>query len=243
VIRWWWLIAAWIFLACVLVAARRLRPEFVVGGGLVIAGVVSSLATANALGYENPGPRNSRIVGGIDSIIRPKLDHGDRYLIRWDDPATLGGVPFGVLLDLEKHGFHAGVDAPSSAGALPHRVLPESSADQVLWVVLGQANIELMRSRGDATELGFFDQRSSEEITRSDALRGQLIDRLRALDLACLVPKIDEQYGLASFFLGALDLPSDVADLAAQYNALGLPVAVFTVAPFAPPFVGPTATC
>ena len=41
----------------------------------------------------------------------------DHYLIRWYDPATLGGVPFGDLLELEKRGFHVGVDAQSSAGA------------------------------------------------------------------------------------------------------------------------------
>ena len=133
------------------------------------------------------------------------MNKGEHYLIRWNDPATLGGVPFGVLLDLEKHGFHVGVDAASAAGALPHRVLPEASANQVLWVVLGETNIDLMRARADATELGYFDQRTPDEVTRSDALREHLIDRLIELDLACLVPKIDEQYGLASFFLGSLD--------------------------------------
>jgi hypothetical protein len=243
VIRWWWLIAAWTFLACVLVLIRRLRPELVVAAALVITALASGLATANALGYENPGPRNSLVVGGIDAIIRPELNKGEHFLLRWKDPATLGGVPFGMLLDLEKHGFHVGVDAPNSAGALPHRVLPEGSADEVLWVVLGSTNIDLMRARADAIELGYFDQRSPDEVIRSDALRQRLIDRLIDLDLACLVPKIDEQYGLASFFLGSLGLPEDVAAIAADYNDYGLPVAVFTLPPSAPPFAGPTSTC
>jgi hypothetical protein len=243
VIRWWWVIAAWTFLACLLVLIRRVRAELVVAGALAIAGLTSGLATANALGYENPGPRNSRIVGGIDAIIRPELNTGDHYLIRWNDPATLGGVPFGVLLDLEKHGFHVGVDAPSSAGALPHRVLPEASANRVLWVVLGDANIDLMRASPDATELGYFDQRTPDEITESDTLRQQLIDRLVELDLGCLVPKIDEQYGLASFFLGSLGLPHDVATIASDYNSYGLPVAVFALPPFTPPLASPTSTC
>jgi hypothetical protein len=243
VIRWWWLIAAWAFLACVLVLIQRLRAEVVVIAALVITALVSGLATANALGYQNPGPRNSRIVGGIDAIIRPALNKREHFLLRWNDPATLGGVPFGILLDLEKHGFHVGVDASNAAGALPHRVVPEASADQVLWVVLGSTNIDLMRARADATELGYFDQRNPDEIERSDALRQRLIDRLIALDRACLVPKIDEQYGLASFFLGSLGLPEDVAAIAADYNGYGLPVAVFTLPPFAAPFAGPTATC
>ena len=246
VIRWWWLIAAWIFLACVFVLIRGLRTELVVAGALVIAALMSGLATADAVGYQNPGARNSRIVGGIDAIIRTKLDKNDHYLMRWDDPATLGGVPFGMMLDLEKHGFHIGMDAPNAAGALPHRVLPESSANAILWVILGDANIDLMRARPDATELGYFDQRSADDIAKSDALRQRLIDRLGELGLSCLVPKIDAQYGLAAFFLGSADLPDlphDVQITAADYNAYGLPVAAFLLPVGSAPLETPQATC
>jgi hypothetical protein len=243
VIRWWWVIAAWTFLACLLVLIRRIRAELVVVASLLITALALGLAIGNAVGYQNPGVRNSRLVGGIDAIIRPELNKSDRFLLRWNDPATLGGVPFGILLDLEKHGFHVGVDAAFAAGALPHRVLPEASANQVLWVVLGDTNIDLMRARADATELGYFDQRSPDDIARSDALRQRLIDRLIQLDRACLVPRIDAQYGLASLFLSSLHLPEDVAAIAADYNGYGLPVAVFALSPFAPPFAGPTGTC
>lgn len=243
VIRWWWLITAWIFLACILVLIRRLRTEIAIGGALAIAVLMSGLATANAVGEQNPGPRNSRIVNGIDAIVRRELDHSDRYLLHWYDPATLGGVPYGVLLDLDKHGFHVGVDAANSAGALPHRVLPESGVDGVLWVVLGEANIEAMRTRPDATELGSFDQRSPAEVAESNQLRQHLIDRLNELGKACLVPRIDQQYGLTSFFFGGLDVPHDVALAAAGYHELGLPVAVFEMPPFAAPFAGPPDVC
>ena len=148
-----------------------------------------------------------------------------------------------MLLDLEQHGFHVGVDSPYSAGALPHRVMPETSATGVLYVVLGDPNIEAMRDRPDATELGSFDQRSAAEVAESDALRQHLIDRLIELDQACLVPRIDQQYGLAAFFLGTLAVPHDVAITAADYNALGLPAAVFELPPFAAPFAAPADTC
>ena len=176
-------------------------------------------------------------------MIRPALDKQSRYLLRWDDPATLGGVPFGVLLDLEQRGYHLGVDAAYSAAALPHRVLPESDANAVLWVVLGETNIAEFRARADATELGTFDQRSPAEVTEAAALRQHLVDRLVELDLACLVPRIDEQYGLASFFLGDAPVPRDVQLIASDYTALGLPVAVFTLPPFAAPFDAPAAAC
>ncbi|MCU1392606.1 MAG: hypothetical protein JWM34_1034 [Ilumatobacteraceae bacterium] len=243
VIRWWWLIVAWIFLACALVLIRRLRTEVVVGGALVIALLMSGLATANALGEQNPGERNGRIVGGIDALLRQKLTKSDHYLIRWDDPLSLGGVPFGMLLDLEKHGFHLGVDAGNAAGALPHRVLPEASASSVLWVVLGQANIDRFAARSDAVELGEYDVRTPAEQNRSDTLRQQITDRLTALGQACLVPKLDEQYGLASFYLGTAGVPDDVVRDAGDYYDLGLPVAVFDMPTFAPPVVTATSTC
>ena len=175
--------------------------------------------------------------------VAERLDHDDHYLIRWYDPATLGGVPFGMLLELEKQGFHVGVDAASSAGALPHRVLPESSANAVLWVMLGDSNIERMRAQPEALELGYFDQRSPAEIAESDALRQHLDERLNQLDLACLVPAIDAQYGQARFALGTAPVPPDVVEMAGDYNALGLPVAVFELPPAVAPLPPPDAGC
>ncbi len=236
VIRWWWIIIAWVFAACLLALAKLLRERWVATASLVVGLVMCGLATAQAVGQQNPGPRNSRLVGGVVPQITDGLDRDDRFLIRWHDPATLGGVPFGVLLELEKEGFHVGVDAPSSAGALPHRVLPESSANAVLWVVLGDPNIELMRAQTGAVELGYFDQRDPAEIAESDAHRQRLIARLRELDLACLVPTLDFQYGQAPFVLGTAAVPADVAETARAYNLLGLPVAVFEL----PPFVAPS---
>jgi hypothetical protein len=243
VIRWWWVIIAWVFAACALALARLFRERWVAVSALVVGLVMSGLATAHAIGEQNPGPRNSRLVGGVVPQITDDLDRNDRYLIRWHDPATLGGVPFGMLLELEKEGFHVGVDAPSSAGALPHRVLPEGSANSVLWVILGETNIEQMRTQTDAIELGYFDQRSPAEVEESNALREHLNDRLRELDLECLVPVLDSQYGQAAFVLGGAPVPQDVADTAGAYNLLGLPVAVFELPPFVAPFQPPPSSC
>jgi hypothetical protein len=237
VIIWWWVIVAWVFAGCLLAAARLVGERgtrWVIAAMVTLAVVMAGLATVDAVGEQNPGPRNSRIVAGITRLVAGQLDQQPRYLLRWLDPGTLGGVPFGVLLQLEKRGFHVGVDAVSSAGALPHRVLPESSAGAVLWVVLGDANIELMRAREDAQELGYFDQRSAAETVESDSLRQQLVTALRKHGLDCDVPTIDEQYGLAQFVLGTAHVPADVAALASRYGAFGLPVAVFELPPGAP---------
>jgi hypothetical protein len=243
VIRWWWIIIAWVFAACVLVLAKVLRERAVVVAAVALGLVMSGLATSHALGEQNPAQRNSRLVGGVVPQIAPDLDRNGHFLIRWYDPATLSGVPFGVLLELEKRGFHVGVDPPSSAAALPHRVLLESSASAVLWVVLGDPSIELMRARSDAVELGYFDQRSAADITESDALRARLIARLRAIGQECLVPTLDIQYGLPRLYLRLAPVPLDVAKTAGAYDLLGLPVAVFELPPGAAPFQAPVAAC
>jgi hypothetical protein len=243
VIRWWWMIVAWIFLGCALVLIRRVSNNVVIGGALAVAVLMSGLATANAIGRQNPGVRNSRIVAGIDMAVASQLDRHERYQIRWLDPATLGGVPFGVLLDLEKRGFSVGVDAVNAAGALPHRVFDESTVTSVLWVVLGDANIGRFRARADATELGHFDQRSATEMAEGSRLLRQLVDRLDALGLSCLAPQLDAQYGLTSFSFSRVPVPPDVARLAYDYAGLGLPVAVFRLPPLAPAIDSPSANC
>jgi hypothetical protein len=244
VIRWWWVIAVLVAVACVLVAAAGRRSAPFVAPSLLVASLLAgAFATANAADAEIPSPRNSALVGGVTPQVAAALDPAGGYLIRWYDPATLGGVPYGVLLELERDGFRVGVDAPASAGALPHRVIPEPSATAVLWVVAGDVAIDAFRARADATELGFYDQRSPAEIAESDALRTRLVARLEQLGLGCLVPTLDTQYGLAPLVIGNAPVPQDVRVLAADYNLLGLPVAVFSVPIGAPLYFVTTEGC
>ena len=244
VIRWWWVIVGLTAVACVLaVAANDRRRRYVAMCLLAASAISATLATVNAAGAEIPSPRNSALVGGVTPQVAAKLDPQGGYLIRWYDPATLGGVPYGVLLELERDGLRVGVDSPASAGALPHRVIPEPSATAVLWVVAGDVAIDAFRARADATELGFYDQRSAAEVAESADLRARLIERLDEIGLSCLVPTLDTQYGLAPLVIGNAPVPQDVRVLAADYNLLGLPVAVFSVPLGAPLYFVTTQGC
>ena len=244
VIRWWWVIVGLTAVACVLVAAANARRRRLVAVCLLAASAISAtFATVNAADAEIPSPRNSALVGGVTPQVAAQLDPQGGYLIRWYDPATLGGVPYGVLLELERDGFRVGVDSPASAGALPHRVIPEPSATAVLWVVAGDVAIDAFRARDDATELGFYDQRSEAEVAESADLRARLIGRLDEIGLSCLVPTLDTQYGLAPLVIGNAPVPQDVRVLAADYNLLGLPVAVFSVPIGAPLYFVTTQGC
>ena len=248
VIRWWWILMGGLLIAVVLAVATALAGRRRALGVLAVAclglsGYASAAATIASAHERVPSPRNSALVGGVTAEAALALDPDGRYLIRWYDPVSLGGIPYGVLLELERRGDTVGVDAVNSAGALPQRVMPEETATAVLWVVTGQPAIDAFRERTDSTELGFFDQRSPEEAARSDALRAELVGRLDDLGLQCLVPTLDTQYGLAPLVIGNAPVPLDVRAIAAEYNTIGLPAAVFSVPIFSPGYDVPTTGC
>jgi hypothetical protein len=240
VVRWWWIIVAWLFIAAILAVARAAGSRQIGAAMLVLAILMSALSTAHAIGERNPGPRNSQIVGALTKQVSDSLDRHSHYLVRWYDPVTLGGVGFGVLLELEKRGVKVGVDAVNSAGALPHRVLPESSANAALWVVHGDVAIESMLGREDAVELGYFDPRSADEVAESARLRAELVSLLRQSGLDCSL--LDRQYGLAQLVLGLIAVPDSVVSRAKRYDDLGQPAAVFETPAAAPP-VTPAFDC
>ena len=162
------------------------------------------------------------------------LDPDGRYLVRWHDPMSLGGVGFGVLLELERQGLDVGVDPWASAAALPHRVLPEDQASEVLWVVTGQKPIADFRARADAVELGFFDQRTDAEREESAQLRAELERRLSEIGREDLIA--DDRHPVRPRPARARrgPRPPDVKELAEDYDALREPIAVFAVPPFSP---------
>jgi hypothetical protein len=209
------------------------RAAFAVAGALAVVAAGTAM-TVNDATAEVPARRDSRLIGGVSPAVADALDPQGRYLVRWHDPMSLGGVGYGVLLELERRGLTVGVDAWGSAAALPHRVMPEQTADAVLWVVTGAKPIADFRARPDAVELGWYDQRTPAEQERSAQLRAELEARLVEVGRPELVATIDTQYGIAPLVIGNVGVPQDVKDLAGAYDDLREPIAVFEVPPFSP---------
>jgi hypothetical protein len=240
--RWVWMIAAGAAALIVTNAWREVQRAGPLSGrqlqlqrGAMIVGALAVLAagtaiTVNAATAEIPAPRDSRLIGGATDAAVGSLVPGDRYLVRWHDPYSLGGVGIGTVLELERQGVHVGVDAWLSAAALPSRVMPESSANAVLWVVTGERTIERFREDPDATLLGIYDQRTPEEQARSTELRTEIEDRLNEAGLADKVATLDAQYGLTVMVFDR-DVPADVQALVAEYSNLRGPIAIFQVPP------------
>ncbi len=209
-----------------------------------VAGVAAALvllvplafAVRSSAGAQVPYAQESKLTGGLLAQVEPKLDPSTRYLLRWHDPPGLGGVGFGSLLELERKGFTVGTDSWTRYAVLPYRVMPEQTADAVLWTVVGDASIEKFRQRGDAEELGYYDPRTPEQKSRSDADRAEIIRRLTELGRQDLIARMDEQFGNAALIAAAPQLPADVNARVSEYTDLRLPAAVFQVAPGAPLF-------
>ena len=244
VVRWWWVLVAWTAIATALAYLTMIRRQRAVGGLFVgFALLASVFATINAANADLPWPRDSQAVGGITPLIEPHLDRDARYLVRSYDPATLDGVPFGVILELERDGYHPGVGPVSSAAALPHRVLYPEQADAVLWIVAGDRAITAFRANPRATELGYYDRLTAAERHHADDLLAALEQRLTEIDKACLIPTIENKFGLAPLVIGGVDVPADVRTLASEYDELGMPVAAFLVSTDEPEYRGDQPGC
>lgn len=252
VIRWSWPTAA--FCAALLAwmlfriaPAGAWRPEGpgaarrLLAAGAAVAALCSGAAGVRALGTEPPYLQESKLVGGlVDGLVdgASPLDRSPQYLLRWHDPAGLGGVGFGLVLELERRGYRVGTDSWTRYAVLPFRVVPEAQADRLLWVIVGTKNIDAFAARADATLVARFDPRTPDQVRRSDEARAHIEQRLAELGRDDLLARIDGQFGNASLIAAGRELPADVNEAVSVYTELRLPAAMFTTPTGVPGFTG-----
>ena len=157
-VRWLWIVVASITAASVGTLARAwvdAKPERATRTAqwpraaalLVVAiALVASVQFGSRAGVAGVG--DGRLVGGLADDVETALSKGPHYLLRWWDPAGLGGPGFGLQLELERRGIAVGVDEQFSAASLPHRVLAEQAADAVLYLVIGPKVDEVRDTEG-----------------------------------------------------------------------------------------------
>ncbi len=237
-VRWFWVLtgaivagSCWTLWRLVLaerLAGQRRRLAVGIVGAAIVCGAVATVQFADRV--EISADRDSALVGAVIDQVTEHLDRQGRYLVRWLDPVSLGGMPFGVVDELARRGFHPGVDEQFAAAALPQRVLPEDRADGVVYVVLGE-RIDAVRADPQVTEIAAADIRTPAEVARA----GELADRLRArfaeIGRPDLSDRLSSQYGMAVLLFGVPGLPPDVAADISELIGLRMPVAVFLAAP------------
>lgn len=201
--------------------ARRLAGAAAVGL-LALSAVMAVRISRQPIPYD----QSSRTESALAPKVAAKLDRSKRYLVQWDDPAYLGGIGFGLILDLDRRGFTVGADPKFQAAVEPHRVMCPGDYDAVLTVVTGRLNIASYRNNDGYTEIAATDPRLSP--TTWDRKYAELQRVLAAEG----TPKTDEELeGQLNRFLLNPGSSARVHDLAAYLVLGGVPTAVFVQDP------------
>lgn len=203
------------------VAQRRLAGLTVVG--LVLLSGVTAVRISR---QEIPYDQSWRSEQALAPAVASKLDPDQRYLVQWDDPAYLGGLGFGLILDLERRGFTVGGQPQYDAAIEPHRVMCTGDFDAVLTVVTGENHIAAWRQRDGITELAATDPRDDPAAWNRTA--DELVDVLNA-QRAPGDPEVTRESleNSLNLLLLAPGQSQQVVDLASDLVLGGVPSAVF----------------
>lgn len=198
-------------------AQRRLA------GLAVVALVLLSGVTAVRISRQDiPYDQSSRSVEALSADVASELDPSQHYLVAWSDPAYLGGIGFGLILDLERRGFTVGGQPQFDAALEPQRVMCAGDFDAVITVVTGPRNIAAFEERTGLDPIATADPREDPEAW-DDAYQ-ELLDVLEREG----TPKTaDELEGQLNGFLLNEGQSDEVHDLAAELVLGGVPSAVF----------------
>lgn len=236
--RWTWILAALVVLATAahLVAGGRDRTG---DGGrrLVAVGLAAGLVVgvvAGGLRYGRTEVSGLVFSDTMATLIGPTeaaLDPDEDYLVRWQDPAGLGGVGFGMVLELERRGYDVGVDEQYSAAAEPHRVRDEADVDAVIWVMSGETAIDRATEMPGAEVVATADPRTPAERARYDALAERAASRLEEVGLAAQGESVRTGGNLLGILLANPDLPDDIVTDITDMIVLFLPTEVIVTPP------------
>ena len=191
-----------------------------------------------------PAPELSSVLAAVmPPTEQALLDHvstatgrDGRYSVTWSDALYIGSQGYGIVLELERQGFTAGVPSFARVPMTTSRVVEPTDATAVVHLAVGTQNIdesrrtlpERCRSRSSTRAR----RPSKQEFAQ---LRSEVIPMLHTAGLDDIIPNVD-----ANLFGAAIDdrltSPANqpIQERLQTMLDLGLPTAMF-VAPPAPP--------
>jgi hypothetical protein len=242
---WAWAVTGLMLLAIVWTAAvigGRLPPAMrrraaAFGGATMLvvttAAVVVSITTAS--GVDPPESHLSATLGRVVPDTVAALERGDgaatgdegRYQVAWDDAYYFGSQGYGLVSELERAGFDAGLSEDFHVPITDHRVIETQEATATVHLVTGRY-IEPWRAVQGAVEVAYVEPRSAAGRDEFSELRATVIDDLRSDGLGDLVPMVDDNL----FGLSIDERISERAErMTARMLVLGEPTAVFIAPP------------
>jgi hypothetical protein len=216
--------------------ARQARGAALAGTAALAAVLVvfTAMFTVDASHAEVPAANLSRQLSRLAPGTVAALDSGDapgggadgRYLVTWTDPVGIGATGFGLLLELEREGFHVGVPAFHATGAVPHRVLDPAAATAEVHLAVG-SNVDEWRANPAAVEVATAGL-SDAERARYDDLKAEIVDIMEQQGVGDLAPRIDD--GMMAV---AIDprLSTELQGMMERLAAIGQEAAVFVAPP------------
>ena len=138
-VRWWWVLAAVVWLSiswsamCLLRDRRAQRGVLAVVAAATVA--LSVVATARAVPAGLPDADPSVTVGALVGETVTELDRNTAYLVDWNDAEGWGAVGIGVFADLERRGFDVSVLPARAASFGKWRTARPEEVDATVLVI------------------------------------------------------------------------------------------------------------
>jgi hypothetical protein len=207
-----------------------------VGAVPVLVTVLGALSLRLALAAPDAEPTDAHLTVVLGELVGPVADAleqrteaadgaAERYLVGFTDALHIGSQAYGLVSELERRGFDAGMEPPFAVPITAHRTLTVTEATARLQLVTG-LHVEEWRARSDAVELAHVDPLGPAQRDRLDALRTSVEARLVEEGLAEVVPLLD-----TNLFAAAID-PRASDGLRVEMDRmlrLGAPTSVFLV--------------
>jgi hypothetical protein len=165
-------------------------------GGLVV--VASVALTVRAADTDPPDSRLSATLGAVLPGTVSALERGEgaatgrdgRYMVFFSDMMYFGSQAYGIVNELERAGFDAGMPELLHVPVTDQRVINAGDATAAVVIANGQ-NIERLRGEPGAVEVAYVDPRDAGERAEYARVRAALARDLRRDGLDELVPLVD----------------------------------------------------
>jgi hypothetical protein len=242
---WMWAVGALMGAAALWTAGRALAGRVDLPAGVtravpvalavVAAALTVNTTAADAVEAVPSDAEVSEVLAAITPDTVAALERGagaatgrdGRYHVTWRDAFHIGSQGFGLVSELERAGFDAGLGSLFQVPITHHRVIVPTDATAQIVLATGPF-VDELRAQPDAVEVAFVDPRTPADVERFGELRERAVDELGALGLDDVTAVID-----TNLFGAAVDprVPDVLRRVLDEMLAIGTPTAVFVTPP------------
>lgn len=243
---WAWGIALLLLLAVAWTAAAALarRRSGLAGDalrrwatpGLAALTALSSLVfAANALDAQPPAPRLSAGLGqllpgtlrALDAGVAGATGRKGTYVVSWNDAVQIGSQAYGLVSELERRGYRAGMTRGLHVPLTDHRTFAPQDATVEVHFASGRF-IDDFRTKRGVVEVATADPRTPAERREFERLLPETARALRAEGLDDVAAQLD-----GNLFAASIDprVSKPTQRRIARLVELGEPLAVFLAPP------------